>query len=185
MIEREVKFLVRDFGPYREALHELGASCVSSYFEDNIIYDDERSSLRNSEKVLRIRKGDRTTLTLKIPAPPREAVDPGESKYKVREEYEIEISDFETAEKIVSELGFHKSFRYQKNREVFTVGSTSVLLDHTPIGEYIEIEGDRNSTETIAGELNLSLDEGITENYMTLYAEYRRQNNEAPEDMVF
>jgi adenylate cyclase class 2 len=185
MIEREVKFLVRDFGPYREALHELGASCISSYFEDNIIYDDEMSSLRNSEKVLRIRKGDRMTLTVKIPTPPQEPVDPGESRYKVREEYEIEISDFETAERIVTELGFHKTFRYQKNREVFTMGRTSVLLDHTPIGEYIEIEGDRNSIETIAGELSLSLDEGITKNYMTLYDDYRRQNSEAPEDMVF
>ena len=185
MIEREVKFLVRDFGPYREALHELGASCISSCFEDNIIYDDERSSLRKSEKVLRLRKGDRTTLTLKTPAPTQEPVDPGEARYKVREEYEIEISDFEAAEKIVSELGFHKSFRYQKNREVFFVGQTSILLDHTPIGEYIEIEGDRNSIEAITDELNLSLDEGITKNYMTLYAEYRRQNSEAPEDMVF
>jgi adenylate cyclase class 2 len=185
LIEREVKFLVPDFGPYRKALHELGAPCTSSYFEDNIIYDDERGSLRKSEKVLRLRKGDRTTLTLKIPAPPQELVDSGESRYKVREEYEIEISDFETAEKIVTELGFRKSFRYQKNREVFTVGPTSVLLDHTPIGEYIEIEGDRNSIETLADELNLTLDEGITENYMSLYAEYRRQNSKAPEDMVF
>jgi adenylate cyclase class 2 len=183
--EREVKFLVSDFSPYREALARLGAARKSAFFEDNIIFDDEQNSLRRKEKVLRLRKADRATLTLKTPVKNRELPDGRESQFKVREEYEIDISDFETAERIVTELGYRKTFRYQKNREVYTWGQTSVLLDHTPIGDYIEIEGDENTIRDLCNRLNLSLEKGITKNYMTLYNEFRTLNSGAPEDMVF
>jgi adenylate cyclase class 2 len=185
VIEREVKFLVSDFSLYREALAKLGAARISAFFEDNIIFDDLQGSLRRGEKVLRLRKGDRATLTLKIPVKNLELSAGQESHYKVREEYEIDISDFETAERIVIELGYRKIFRYQKSREVYTVGQTTVLLDHTPIGDYIEIEGDESGIEDLCDKLNLSLEKGITKNYMTLYTEFRALNSGASEDMVF
>jgi adenylate cyclase class 2 len=185
VIEREVKFLVSDFYTLRAALAGMGAVKEAAFFEDNIIFDDEQETLRRGEKVLRLRKSDRATLTLKTPVESPELPASQEPRYKVREEYEIDISDFETAERIITGLGYRKTFRYQKEREVYTLGATSVLLDHTPIGDYVEIEGDESAIEELCRRLNLSLEEGITKNYMTLYNEFRTLHSGAPDDMLF
>ena len=92
------------------------------------------------------------------------------------EEYEIEVSDFEEAERIITSLGFHKVFRYQKRREVFTLQDTHILFDETPIGNYIEIEGTEERILQLSKVLELDSDRGSTKNYMELYREYCGQN---------
>jgi adenylate cyclase class 2 len=177
MIEREIKYLVDDFNPFREKLAGLGGEIGPSFFEDNIVFDDERESLKREEKLLRLRKSDTVTITFKKPV--------DRTHFKIMEEYEIEVSDFEEAERIITSLGFRKVFRYQKRREVFTLYNTHILLDETPIGNYIEIEGAEDRIMELSEQLGLSPDRGISKNYMELYREYCAQKGMTPADMLF
>ena len=65
----------------------MGATVVSERgFEDNIVFDTPELSLKAADKILRLRHaGGRSILTLKAPVP-------GESRHKVREEYETTFS---------------------------------------------------------------------------------------------
>ena len=177
MIEREIKYKVESFEPYRKRLLRQGAKRKSPCLEDNTVFDDKEESLKRENKLLRLRNSDSVTITFKKPV--------DRSRFKIMEEYEIEVSDFEEAERIITSLGFHKVFRYQKRREVFTLQDTHILFDETPIGNYIEIEGTEKRILQLSKVLDLDSDRGSTKNYMELYREHCRQKNLTPTDMVF
>jgi len=177
VIEREIKYRVEDFDPYRKKLLLKGATCRSPVFEDNIVFDDETGSLKSDEKLLRLRKAEIVTLTFKKPI--------DRTRFKIMEEYEIEVSDFDEALKIINVLGYHKVFRYQKRREAITWLDSHILLDETPIGNYIEIEGSEEHILELSRELELDPERGSSKNYMELYRAYCELNNQKPSDMVF
>jgi adenylate cyclase class 2 len=177
MIEKEIKFLVDDFTPYREKLEQLNIAREASFFEENIIFDDAQGSLKREGRLLRLRKSNAATLTFKEPV--------ARDRFKVMEEHEVEVSDFHTALKIVNSLGFKKVFRYQKRRDTYRTGDTLILFDETPIGNYIEIEGGEESILHVCNTLDLEIGDGISSNYMELYAEYCRTEGLKPSDMVF
>jgi adenylate cyclase class 2 len=177
MTETEIKFLVEDFAPFRARLEEMNADRRADFFEDNILFDDEDRSLLKEEKLLRLRKCDKVTLTFKAPVE--------KSQFKVMEELEVEVSNFEITEQIILSLGYRKVFRYQKNRETYSLQNGSVLLDKTPIGNFIEIEGSRDSIKKIATFLSLNINDGTSKNYMELYEEHCKKYNLEPSDMIF
>jgi adenylate cyclase class 2 len=177
MIEREIKYIVDDFSSYREKLARIDAVRISAFFEDNIIFDNEGETLRKEGKLLRLRKSDRITITFKEPV--------DRTRFKIMEEHEIVVSNFDTARKIIISLGFHKVFRYQKNREIYALGGAHILLDETPIGNYIEIEGEEDLIVQLSEQLGLSPNRGTSKNYLELYREHCAQKNLEPSDMVF
>jgi len=101
-------------------------------------------------------------LTLKAPVA-------GNSRYKVREETEVIVSDFAAAEKIIAALGFRVFFIYEKYREVFSAGAARIMLDETPIGDFIEIEGDPDRIDAVAARLGFSPADYITDSYYRLF----------------
>jgi adenylate cyclase class 2 len=177
MIERELKFQVEGFGPLRQKLLHMGAEHSPACFEDNIVFDDNAENLRQEEKLLRLRKSGAVTMTFKKPV--------DRSRFKIMEEYEIEVSDFEEAGKILNALGYRKVFRYQKRREAFTVPGCHVLLDETPIGNVIEIEGSEEQIVELCMKLGLDPAHGSTKNYMELYREHCARTGQNPTDMIF
>ncbi len=177
MIEREIKYFVDDFSPYRERLADIDAVRIAAFFEDNIIFDNEGETLRKEGKLFRLRKSDTVSITFKDPVE--------RARFKIMEEYEIVVSDFDTAEKIITSLGFHRVFRYQKKREIYTLRGTHILLDETPIGNYIEIEGEEDFIVQLSEQLSLPLNRETSKNYMELYREHCERNNLEPSDMVF
>jgi adenylate cyclase class 2 len=181
MIETEIKFPVGDLGVVRKKLRDLKADFEAAFFEDNIVFDDEKKSLHDAGKILRLRQGDRVLLTFKSPVTRK-----GETaQFKIMEELEIEVSDFSRTAEIVTSLGYMKVFRYQKNREIYNMGEVLILLDETPIGNFIEIEGAERGIAEACDKLQLVLAEGTTKNYLELYREYCERNNLKPSDMVF
>ncbi len=175
--EIEIKFPVRDFTPFREKLFELRVVPGPSFFEDNIVFDDQNRSLFLNGCLLRLRKSDKITLTFKKPLE--------KSQFKVMEEYETEVTDFKKTETILNMLGYLKAFRYQKRRQVFELQDALIALDETPIGNFIEIEGEKDKIKKVAGLLNLPMECGTSKTYMELYREYCRINNLTPADMLF
>ena len=61
---------------------------------------------------------------------------------KSREERETAVEDPEAVRAILARLGYRPLFRYQKYRESWTHRGQEVEVDETPIGVFLEIEGD-------------------------------------------
>lgn len=161
---------------FRRLLPEIGfPPLIPRLFEKNILFDTKNNSLKQLKHVLRLRRtGNQNILTFKRP------VHNAPDAYKVREEFETSVDDFETMKRILEGLGYLPWFAYEKYRETFGQNTIHVLLDETPIGCYIEIEGPAPLIDHAAAQLGFSPQNYITENYLTLFL-----NSGGTGDMVF
>ncbi|HVR43195.1 MAG TPA: class IV adenylate cyclase [Thermoanaerobaculia bacterium] len=177
--EIEVKFALTDRPAMVERIVAAGGEQLyPETFEDNIVLD-RRGELRTRGALLRVRKFGRYVLaTYKGPVAFDGAI-------KFREEVQTGLESFERAIALFDAVGFKPVFRYQKFREVWRVSEAEVVLDRTPIGEYLEIEGPAERIREIAGALGLSLDAAIRLSYADLYRQQRRVRGDLPENMVF
>lgn len=182
--EVEIKLLVGDVAGVRRCLRRLGFRVRQPRgLEENVIYDTPAGTLRKRGALLRIRafRGD-CTLTYKEAA--------GKSKrYKIRREIETPLADGVAAREILSALGYRPSFRYEKYRTVYKAPQNwrggEVMLDETPIGNYLELEGRQAWIRRVAGRLGTEPREFISDDYGALYAEWCRRRGRKMTDMVF
>ena len=95
--------------------------------------------------------GQRTLLTFKRPlvdgASPSGSLQENH-RHKVREEFELQVTDAAVLTTIFEGLGMRGWFRYEKYRTTFRLPTAShwakgllVELDETPIGTFVELEG--------------------------------------------
>jgi adenylate cyclase, class 2 len=176
-LEREIKFPGVELDELRGRLKELEAERLGpAAFEDNWILD-RQGELISSGRVLRLRTdGQRARLTFKGPLRL-------EGNMKVREEREVEIENADEARELFGNLGYGVVRRYQKMREEWQLGGVTIALDHTPIGDYAEFEGD--GAETVARRCGLDPEKGERRSYLRLYEDYLKQHPDAPPEMVF
>jgi adenylate cyclase class 2 len=163
-LEIEVKIRSASLPRLRDALLALGAEASSPRaLERNLVFDTAGGDLKGRGVLLRLRRaGGRTVLTLKKPAA-------GDSAYKVRQETEVDVSDFAAGEKILRGAGFLPVFAYEKYREALRLGGVHVLLDETPIGDFLEIEGAPAAIDEVAARLGFSKGDYITDSYHRLF----------------
>jgi predicted adenylyl cyclase CyaB len=175
--EREIKFHSEDLAKLRERLGELEAERVGpAAFEDNWILD-RGDELQSGGKILRLRSdGTRSHLTFKGPLRM-------EGKMKIRVEHEIGIESAEAARQLFEQLGYHVVRRYQKVREEWQLGGVTIALDHTPIGDFAEFEGE--GAQTVARRCGFKPDDGEARSYLRLYEDYLREHPDAPPEMTF
>lgn len=175
--ERELKFACPSLEDMREQLREMDAErLAAANAEDNWIYD-RNLELKDSKRLLRLRI-DRKGARLTFKGVPR-----FENEVKVRLEHETEVQDFDQMHSILENLGFEVIRRYQKKREEWHLGGVTVALDHTPIGDFVEFEGD--GAGAVARRFGFELDQSERLSYVELYESYRQKNPDAPPDMVF
>jgi predicted adenylyl cyclase CyaB len=176
-LEREVKFRSDDLAKLRERLNELEAERVGpAGFEDNWILDRD-NELLSKGWILRLRTdGTRAHMTFK-------GAMHMEGKLKVREEHEVVIESADEARVLFERLGYSVVRRYQKVREEWQLGGVTIALDHTPIGDFAEFEGD--GAETVARRCGFDLKNGETRSYLRLYDDYVKEHPDAPPEMVF
>ncbi len=178
--ETEVKLPAPDLGRIRQRLRDVGAKLrAGRHAESNDLYDDPDGRLSGSGRTVRLRRaGGRAILTYK-----------GASRFRagarVREEREVEVSDADEAEGILKGIGLARTFRYEKWREEWEDGGCVVALDETPIGNFVEVEGDPASIRKAIARLDLDFTETIPYSYAELYVRRRRENPSLPPDMVF
>jgi len=175
--EREIKFPGVELDRLRDRLRELEAERVGpTAFEDNWILDRD-GELLSSGRILRLRTdSQRSRLTFKGPLRI-------EGNLKVREEREVEIESADEARALFENLGYGVVRRYQKMREEWQLGGVTIALDHTPIGDFAEFEGD--GAETVARRCGLDPEKGERRSYLRLYEEYLKEHPDAPPEMVF
>ena len=175
-------------------LEEMGATISHPReFEDNLAFDFPDRSIVRAGSLLRVRVLARgTLLTFKGPAAPALAglMSGGASQaagtsataptpatahapVKARHETELMIPSNETDAllAIIRGLGMQPVFQYQKYRTTWEWQGLHVLLDETPIGIYLELEGDRALIEAGAQALGYRSGDFITKSYRDLYLE--------------
>ncbi len=202
--ETEIKLAVRDGKAFERKLKKLRAKTIGAgsgrVHEMNVIFDTPEGGLAKHGQLLRIRTetpevrgkkaAARVILTFKQPTV--RAVDDEGSRFKVREETEVEIADATPLVKIFEGLGLRGWFTYEKYRTTWKLGAAArwakdllIEVDETPVGTYVELEGPPEAIDRAAGELGYSRRDYLLKNYLTLYAEDCRRRGVTPGNMVF
>lgn len=178
--EVEVKVPAPDLAKVRERLQAAGAVLrAPEHEESNDLYDDSERRLSGSGRTVRLRRAaGRAILTYKGPAR-------FEGGMKIREEREVDVSDAGEAEAILAGLGLRRRFRYEKRREEWDGGGCIIALDTTPIGTFVEIEGEPPAIRKLIALLDLDFAEAIPYSYAELYQRRRKDDPRLPPDMVW
>jgi adenylate cyclase class 2 len=182
VIEREIKIPVDDLSPVRRRLEAGPARLLHpSLREHNLLFDNIAGDLEAAGSMLRIRQtGDRAVLTFKGPATYRGAV-------KERREINVEIPSGDLGAELLVALGFRPSIRYEKDRESWVLGEVRVDLDHTVMGNFVEIEGPADAIEAATRTLRLDPTRAVAGSYISLWQSFRRSHPRLAQqrDMVF
>lgn len=114
MKEVEVKILEINPKEVEQNLFALGAEKIFDGEISGFIYDFPDGKLNKKKQVLRLRKeGDRAVLTSKR----KLSVD----GVKISDEHEVEVDNFETAQKIIDALGMIERKKIKKHRVSFLI----------------------------------------------------------------
>ena len=179
--ETEIKLAVKDARSTRRRLREAGfVVSRPRVFEVNTVFDTPDLSLRASSRLLRIRQAGRVaTLTFKGV--------PETGKHKSREELELEIGNGTAMMSIMERLGYHRMFRYEKFRTEFRQPRRAgiAMLDETPVGVYLELEGTPHWIDGTARLLGFEESDYITASYGRVYLDWCAANGRTPGDMTF
>jgi adenylate cyclase class 2 len=181
-VETEIKLRLADeLAEIRKKLREIGFHVEKRrVFESNILFDNLKRTLRKHGKLLRVRRVDHHgLLTFKGPSEP--------SRYKTRWEIETQLHDGGAVEAILAHIGYHPVFRYEKFRTEYCAhsGDGKVLLDETPIGNFLELEGSPRWIDRTARLLGFSPSDYISRSYGYLYLAHCRERRVRPKDMIF
>lgn len=181
-LEIEVKIPIADAKAFAERIAAMGPEWIRPLsFERNLRFDDKDGSLTASHQVLRLRytESEGARITWKAP---REKV----NGIAVRTEYETEVKDFDIMQAILEGMGYSVCFFYEKERAIFGFGETTVFTDHTPIGDFIEIEGpDEEAIRERALSLGLDWSLRSDKSYVRLFKEWKNRTGYSGRDMVF
>jgi len=166
MIEIEVKIRIADPKAMREKIIGLGAAVSRErHLEENSLYDFDPPALRPKRRALRLRTaGRRATLTFKS--------QPMKSRsFKVREEIETQVHNPKELRRILKALGLREMFTYRKHRTVLRKSRLTITIDETPVGNYIELEGERHEITRFARALGFKRADFITRSYVEMIQE--------------
>jgi adenylate cyclase class 2 len=177
--EIEIKFRVENLRGLTHKLREAGFRLETPRtHEMNTLYDLPGQVLRKRKELLRLRKyGKSWKLTHKSGGKV--------SRHSSRQELETAVEDGKKMDLILRALGYSPSFRYEKMRQEWTDGKGQVVVDHTPIGDFCEIEGKPRWIDETAKKLGVRHEDYITKNYATLFAEWKEATKSKAEEMTF
>jgi adenylate cyclase class 2 len=180
--ETEVKIALPSAAAGERLLRAAGFRVVCRrVFEANTIYDTAERSLKGSGRMLRLRTAGKTaTVTYKGVATI--------GRHKSREELETTVHDARAIGMIFERLGFTPMFRYEKYRTEYRRPSGRggvAMIDRTPIGEFMELEGTPEWIDRTAKELGFSHEDYDTRSYGRVYLDWCEQEGVEPSNMVF
>lgn len=179
--ELEVKFPVASAEAVEARVQGLGAVLEQARrFERNLRFDKPSGKLSKARQVLRLRQnGDRAILTFKSDRNSSDTL-------ADREEIETDVSDFERTRLILERLGFEVDFIYEKFRAIYTLDDCGIFIDHTPIGDYVEIEGpDEAAIQTAADRIGLDWGTRLGQGYRALFKAWKERTGFSGRDMTF
>jgi adenylate cyclase class 2 len=180
MVETEVKFLIRDPEAVTRKLIGMGAICTQpEVHELNLRFDTPDGSMTSRYHVLRLRKDTRARLTFKGQAYQLGGV-------SARKEIEVEVSDFDAAQALLEALGYEVSMIYEKQRETYHLEDIEVVIDHTPLGNFVELEGpDPTNIKRLSDALSFDWDARSLFSYAVIFERVKIALGLTFRDMTF
>ena len=179
--ENEIKVAVPDLNALQLRLRSLGFQILHPrVLESNVIYDTPDADLRRRGELIRIRQAGGTSIfTAKGPATV--------TRHKEREELETPVGDPDTMGLVLQRLGFVPRFRYEKFRTEWAFpGEDGILMvDETPIGNYMELEGPPDWIDSIALQLGYQEADYVNISYARLYIQDCERRGLQASHMVF
>jgi adenylate cyclase, class 2 len=178
--EIEVKFYVQDLPALEKRLLALGAQLTQPrQHEVNLRYDTPDRQLSKASQTLRLRRDQLSRLTYK-------GAGGEQGGARLRQELEVEVSDFDTARAILEALGYRVFVMYEKYRTTYTLGPVEVTLDELPYGNFSEIEGpDGAAIQSAARQLSLDWDARSLDSYLKLFERARQELSFSFRDLSF
>lgn len=147
-------------------------------FERNEVFDTTALDLRAGRKLLRLREyGGLNILTYKGPPEP--------GPHKTREEIETKVADAGALRQLLDRLGYRVVFRYEKYRAEYAAESGVAVVDETPIGVFIELEGDPFWIDATTVRLGYQPSDYVTASYGSLYFSWCAERGVEPSHMEF
>ncbi len=181
-VEIEIKLRLRgELAKVRQKLRQLSFRIAKPrMFESNILLDNAKRTLRRHGKLIRVRRvGRHSVLTYKGPSE--------SGRYKKRPELEIHFPLSSVEEVVFAHIGYHPVFRYEKFRTEYKKPPDlgKVLLDETPIGNFLELEGSPRWIDRTARLLGYSSADYITRSYGYLYSAHCQERRIRRKNMLF
>lgn len=144
----------------------------------DVLLDSPDGSLKARGCALRIRAdGHTTVLTFKG------AVHAG--PMKARDEHETVVDDADALTRILNGLNLRQWFCYEKYREEFSAPGVVIAIDETPIGTFVEIEGDEPGIRNMALALGRDERHFVRASYRSLFLETQATLDPPGTDMLF
>jgi adenylate cyclase class 2 len=182
MTETEIKLAVGSLEAVREKLAAQGwQPSGPRHYERNVVFDTAEHRLLKTGYLLRLRQVDETfTLTVK---------EPGDlsAQHKVREEHETTVTDGGEMTRMLKALGFDPAWIYEKHRTRFDKPGENghIVLDETPIGVFLVLEGEANWIDQTAAKLAYAKTDYITASYRALFVEFLASHPNFGPNMIF
>jgi adenylate cyclase class 2 len=207
--EIEIKLPVPDGRRLGLRLKKVRARIVvPRTYESNTLYDTPSRNLTRHGQLIRIRieypspnarkaqlgRPLRAVLTYKGPPDLRPALPPLHAKpadkprFKIRQEIEVAVGNPEQMARILRSLGFHPVFRYEKFRTTYVlrgIPGVKVEFDETPVGLFLELEGNAAAIDQAAVRLGYSAADYLTLTYGDIYLADCRRRGRKPTGMLF
>ncbi len=199
-LEIEIKLRVADLPTLIRRLRRLGAVTRGRVLERNTLFDTPDAAFRRQGRLLRFRIDaparsvfspagpSRAALTFKAPAPLRSgrgSRSAARPLYKEQLERELVIRAPRRWPSILRSLGFRPGFYYEKYRTTFRLGRLHLDLDETPVGIFLELEGNPQMIGRVSRKLGYSPADYIRSTYWGLNAADCRRRGRIPGNMVF
>ena len=194
--EIEVKLRVSDIRATVRALKALTAVSRGRVFEQNTLYDTPHFDLRRRSLLLRVRvetttdksasqpRFRRVLLTSKSPTQQSRSSRKN-LRYKERDEREVLADPSRDWPASLAALGFKPAFRYEKYRTSFRLRGLHMDLDETPVGVFLELEGQPKAIDRVARALGYTPADYIRGTYWDVYAADCRRRGRKLKNMVF
>ena len=168
MLEIESKAKVDNLYEIENKLIELNAKFVCEEFHEDLYFNHACRDFSRTDEALRLRKvGDKVFLTYKGPK-----ID---KKTKTREEFEVEVNNFDNMREILKKLNFIEVTTIRKKRRYFKLREYTVCLDEVEnLGYFVEIEkktGEYNPEELLKLLKKLKAKQIITKSYLEMALE--------------
>ncbi|MBN2134101.1 MAG: CYTH domain-containing protein [Acidobacteria bacterium] len=193
MIETEIKLIIRD----QQHLSEIKEFCKSSStavfrFEDDKLFDFEDNRLSEKSSIFRLRAAYQFSpdnneidlesvnyrFTWKSPAD-------GDPGFKVMNEIELLVQGKQPVSEFIKSFQLSEIFHYQKFREIYHLEKTEILIDRTPMGFIVEIEGEQGEIDKLAEQFGFTRADYINKDYYCLWQDYREELGIQSKDMIF
>jgi adenylate cyclase class 2 len=171
MLEIELKFQIKseEIKKIIKLLKQVGFSVTEKRtYEKTVMYDNLQQIMQITDGRIRLRaSGKKYKLSYKKPIT-RKGI-------KKEIEYEVVVSDFTTAEKILEMMEFKPMTSYERYRTTLERNHIEVTIDEYPFASFIEIEGEEKEIMELAALLGFLPENNLTESCDTLFQRWRKE----------